>query len=63
MNPLQLQSSVYTQNQERQGTKRGLVFAAEQTWGYPGKRPAQGMEFFSFQSELRAGTLLLLAEA
>lgn len=62
MNPLELQSSVHTQNQERQGTKRGLVFAAEQTWANPGKRPALGMEYFTSQGQLSTGTLLLLAE-
>lgn len=43
MNPLELQSSVYTQNRERQAnSKRYLTFAAEQTLAQPEKRRAQG---------------------
>ena len=43
MNPLELQSSVYTQNQERQAnSKLYLASAAEQIQAQSSKRHAQG---------------------
>lgn len=57
MDALELQSSVYTQNQERQAnTKRYLTFAAERTRTQPGKRRAPGYVTAQCPSSARHGS-------
>jgi len=57
MNPLELQSSVYTQNQERQANSKSyLIFAAELTQAQPGKGCAWGYVTAQCPSSARHGS-------